>query len=406
MDYHSIHGHDVSSFDLPSTHRLPTVSAADALDDLDADTSRYVSTSLPLLDEALAVGALDARDPEQPNHGGVPKGQVTEIWGPPGVGKTTFGLQLASNALRESKSVVWVDCLSQLCYDRLADISAAPSGDDLAGVSGLERFLHYTCPTLPHFIAIACRPTASTIPEGTSLVVIDSLSALVNHAFPRATDSKTPAKNGNKGPSPSARRLQLLQYMVGALQKLAATRDIAVVVLTQCATRMQGERGASLIPAINANVWDQCIANRLVLFRDWAWNGEQAFGLHFVGIQKFNGKATPESVENISAFQVERAGLSAAKYDASQPSITLSSTPARKRKFGESGFEIPDSDDEDYGWDEGEDAMPKMPPQWQGSEDILLGQHPESEDDEEAGADIEAEASGEEPHPIDKREEA
>jgi hypothetical protein len=38
--------------------------------------------------------------------------------------------------------------------------------------------------------------------------------------------------------------------------------------------------------------------------------------------------------------------------------------------------EIPDSEetDEDYGWqDEDDAAMPGMPPQWQGSEDLLLG---------------------------------
>lgn len=107
---------------------MPTVSAAQALEELDDDPSRYVSTSLPDLDKLLGGGTpgLVGDSSEQ---GGVQKGQVTEIWGPPGVGKTTFGLvlpslfagpalfkadvhvcriQLAANALRHSKSVVWV----------------------------------------------------------------------------------------------------------------------------------------------------------------------------------------------------------------------------------------------------------------------------------------------------------
>lgn len=90
MDYHERHGHDVSSFDLPSTHRLPTISAAQALDELDGDASRHVSTSLPDLDRAL-TGDASSLSSEQDGNSGIQKGQVTEIWGPPGVGKTALG---------------------------------------------------------------------------------------------------------------------------------------------------------------------------------------------------------------------------------------------------------------------------------------------------------------------------
>ena len=58
------------------------MSAAEALDDLDDDPSRCVSTGLQELDHALAAGTGAA---------GVWRGQVTEIWGPPGVGKTAMG---------------------------------------------------------------------------------------------------------------------------------------------------------------------------------------------------------------------------------------------------------------------------------------------------------------------------
>lgn len=61
------------------------MSAAQALDDLDDDPSRCVSTGLGALDGALAgTGAAGAA-------AGVLRGQVTEIWGPPGAGKTAMG---------------------------------------------------------------------------------------------------------------------------------------------------------------------------------------------------------------------------------------------------------------------------------------------------------------------------
>ncbi|KKY30213.1 putative rad55 protein [Diaporthe ampelina] len=108
MEYHERHGHDVCSFDLPSTHRLPTVCAAQALEDLDANVSRSVSTNLPDLDEALAASAVGSSPDEELNVGGIQKGHLTEIWGPPGVGKTAFGIQAAADVLRGGKGVVWV----------------------------------------------------------------------------------------------------------------------------------------------------------------------------------------------------------------------------------------------------------------------------------------------------------
>ena len=69
-------------------------------------------------------------------------------------------------------------------------------------------------------------------------------------------------------------------------------------------------------------------------------------------------------------------GSTSIAYDAASKFSVGSADPGRhKRKLGQTELEVPDSeDDEDYGWaDEDEDSMPAPPPQWQGSEDILLG---------------------------------
>lgn len=193
----------------------------------------------------------------------------------------------------------------------------------------------------------------------------------------------------------------MLQFIVNSLQKLAATRDLAVVVLTQCATKMQAERGATLIPAINATVWEQGVSTRLVLFRDWAQDGDETRGLHFVETQKLNGKAST-SLDLVCAFRVEevctlgssfilaadmlQGGLVSVDYNNTQPSRALSATPAQKRKLGETDFEIADSEDEEYGWDDDED-IPPMPSQWQGSEDLLLVRQPESDPEDQENED-------------------
>ncbi|KAI2623482.1 P-loop containing nucleoside triphosphate hydrolase protein [Hypomontagnella submonticulosa] len=383
MDYHSIHGQDISSFDLTSTHRLPTVSAAQALEDLGTDPRRFISTSLETFDQALNdVTGESSSVLSRP--GGLQKGQVVEVWGPPGSGKTSFGIQLAANALRQSERVIWVDGFHPVPPARLHDMIAPATNSPAAYHT--DNFLHFRAPTLAHLIGLLCKPTANAIPDDTSLIVIDTLSSLVNYAFPKNFEARQIQRG--PGPGPSARRLQVLQFLISNLQKLAATRDLCIVILSQCATRMQFERGATLIPAINAGTWEQGVATRLVLFKDWIMESDTVRGVHFIGIQKLNGKAAPGSISQVFAFNIRKDGLVSVDLDGNPSSLPGSPSPHLKRKLNRTDFEVADSEGEDYGWeDEDELEMPNMPPQWQGSEDILLGQvgDDEVQTDEESG---------------------
>ena len=87
--------------------RMPTVSAAQALQHLKSSPTRCISSGLSLLDCALQNQQLDVSDDETV-HAGVSRGRVTEIYGPPGVGKTALGMQLAANVLHADEGVIWV----------------------------------------------------------------------------------------------------------------------------------------------------------------------------------------------------------------------------------------------------------------------------------------------------------
>ncbi|TRX96642.1 hypothetical protein FHL15_002544 [Xylaria flabelliformis] len=341
--YESIHGKDVSSFDFTSTHRLPTVSAAQAFDDLKAGPPQSLRTGLEALDWTLA-GVSCENDDEPPHCRGIQKGQIVEVWGPPASGKTTFAydpnhttrlacavcspihsMQIASNTLQDGCRVVWVE-----------DATSIPVTT--------ANFIHYSTPTLAHLIGLLCKPRASSVPNGTSLIVID-------------------------GSNPALRRLQVLQYLVSALQKLSATQNLLIVVLSQCATKMQVERSATITPAINASTWEQGIATRLVLFQDWTTADAKLRNIRLIGVQKNNGQTNPNGIGLVFPFEIHN------------PSLALATNLNRqKRKFDETGIEIADSEGEDYGWeDEDEAEMPSMPPQWQGSEDLLLGRADEDD---------------------------
>ena len=107
MDYHSVHGKDVASFDISSSReslaqhhvhphsltdvvkdRLPTVSASAALEELESDRNAYISCGLEGVDKVITGNT--ANDESSSFRGAVRRGQVTELWGPPGTGKTAF----------------------------------------------------------------------------------------------------------------------------------------------------------------------------------------------------------------------------------------------------------------------------------------------------------------------------
>jgi hypothetical protein len=55
-------------------------------------------------------------------YGGFSRGKISEVWGPPGVRKTSLGMQLAANALTTSGRVIWVDASHPLLGLRFSQL--------------------------------------------------------------------------------------------------------------------------------------------------------------------------------------------------------------------------------------------------------------------------------------------
>lgn len=115
-------------------------------------------------------------------------------------------------AFVDSRLTLHLDGFHRVPIERLRSIVDEKTGENkYADRNGLDSFAHFTCPSLPHFIALLCRPTALCIPQGASLVVVDSLSALINHALPKLPEPySTRDAKGNKGTSAAV-------FLVGSL---------------------------------------------------------------------------------------------------------------------------------------------------------------------------------------------
>lgn len=153
-------------------------------------------------------------------------------------------------------------------------------------------------------------PPGKFPPKQTTLLVIDGLSTIFDIAYPRhqtAYGSKTEA-----GKFAAGRRYGILGSCMAGLKKMAAVNDLAVLVITGCATRvrMGTGLGASLVPGVGGAEWESGVSNRLVLFRDYTVRKDKVTldgSSRYIGIQKANGVTFGEEAEpgRILAFEIE-----------------------------------------------------------------------------------------------------
>lgn len=179
-----------------------------------------------------------------------------------------------------------------------------------------DSFLHFNVPTLPHLLALLTHPTEAFPPTKTSLIVIDSVSSLFTLAFPKAKekfpDNSGSAKKKDASQWAASRRWAVMTDFISKVGKLAATKKIAVLLISQTTTKIRAESEAVLHPAISGTAWDNGINNRLVLFRDWLWKSEEGSSqsmqvpkARFVGVVKAVG-VTYDGLSRVVPFAIKQ----------------------------------------------------------------------------------------------------
>lgn len=204
---------------------------------------------------------------------------------------------------------------------------------------------------MPHLLALLLHPPSTFPPPGTRLLVLTNLHTLLETSNPRnATFS--PAIKPDIQKWAANRRYALLGSIISALNRLAASHGLAVLVTTGCATRMRSEFGApgaplGLVPGVGGSEWETGIWARAAVLRD--------FGGRFIGVSKARGTAVAPGAAGLGtvvAFDIGEGGVAmedsrkqqdhAASEDARKP-VTLSPFRGRKRALEE----IADSDDDE-----------------------------------------------------------
>ncbi|KAL5356798.1 P-loop containing nucleoside triphosphate hydrolase protein [Aspergillus floccosus] len=358
--------------------RVISFPASQSLHASTASTLGAISTGIPRLDEAICPGSADetAASDSVPATKGIPRGHVTEVFGPPGVGKTFLALSLVCNALQEEGpgKVVWIDTGSPLPRPRLREMllksidtkSSQKTPEDLA-----NNLVYLRAPTLPHLLALILHPPQDFPPDETKLLIIDSASALFPPYFPNPSELRARLAQSRVNDKAQInwltnRKWNVVSELASSLVRLATTRRLAILAVNQAHTKIRGHPRATLCPVLAGGAWEASVYTRLVLYWDFLMGDGDADGapraVRFAEVTKRAGRLLAvRAEENIVPFRVGSDGLYALD-EAPNPCavaeepVDVPSASQRKRKVEE----IADSQDEDsdgeFGWTEGDDA--------------------------------------------------
>ncbi|KAK9313705.1 P-loop containing nucleoside triphosphate hydrolase protein [Lipomyces starkeyi] len=251
-------------------HRLPSQSLSSYLKRLDAAESKF-STHLPSLDMIM--------------RGGVTRGKVTEVSGPPGSGKTSIALQVASIAILSKAKVLWIDTSSKIPASRLLQrLPASISRDDLN-----DLVSHLQLTSFASLLALFVRPPAYL--SSYALIVIDDLSTLTAPAFAAVVShvpqpapqqqqfdqvflpdalQHAPASDTSKRhkqEDTATKRIRVITELVARMAQVAERSDTAVLVLTKMVSRVGGG-DARMVSSLGEGQHLAGLWTRLFLFRN------------------------------------------------------------------------------------------------------------------------------------------
>ncbi|GLA89768.1 hypothetical protein AtubIFM56815_004258 [Aspergillus tubingensis] len=286
-----------------------------------ASGRKAIPTELVALDEAISAPVISSSTTNERirefSEGkgeqlkGLPVGHVTEVFGPPGAGKTMLGLNAAAGALGRGEGVVWIDTASPLPRPRLRKLLELQSPASPSSPRSLTENLTYIrAPTLPHLLSLFHPPPTSFPPPNTTLLVIDSVSAPFTPYFPNPSDINQPQQAQRDVQKwLTTRKWNVISDLAAQLVKFASRADLAILVINQTHTRIRGQVRATLSPILSGRGWESCVRARIGVYGDFGYGGDGGW-VRVAEVMKRDGRlVTVRDKTTVVPFRVANDGL-------------------------------------------------------------------------------------------------
>jgi hypothetical protein len=207
------------------------------------------------------------------------------------------------------------------------------------------------------------------------LIVITALSTLIEHAYPRIPEDYSRNRTTTKTDTQkwlSGRRAAITAEIANKLSRLAAVKNVAVLITNEMMTKIRRGEEAVLAPVLASQDWTKAMNARIVLFADWPPPGSSTPGeekqrkvVRYAGVMKASSSGSTSQMGEAVPFIVTSAGIVEVVVDAHV--ISPATRTASARESGQNTRkrphdEVADSDedaDSEYGWapDDVEDPL-------------------------------------------------
>ncbi|KTW26164.1 hypothetical protein T552_03055 [Pneumocystis carinii B80] len=271
-------------------HRLPTTSAFDAL--TSDHTLSFISSSISALDKIFGGN-------------GFKTGQITEISGPPGSGKTAIALQATINCIKKKEKILWIETFQPFPMHSLKKVITQDKKKE-------TKFIDYTheeinplnyltilhAPSLNNLIALflhGYKTNSKDLIQQKKLIIIDDIATPIIAAFP--TDNIENQSRNSTHDLTQLKKSQVLTNLLLSFNRIAAKNNACILILSKMVIKINNINGkeCAILSSPLSSSWSQNCPNKIILLRkniDILENENNLYNnkqVHFIYIQKVGG---------------------------------------------------------------------------------------------------------------------
>jgi len=214
---------------------------------------------------------------------GIPRGQITLIYGEPNTGKTTLAMQCAVNSAIKGLKAIFIDSDNTFSITRLSQIVNV-------NVSSISPLIFISKPFSFHEQSILFETLCDYISKDTGLVVVDTINSL--YRVELESTEKIFVLNRE------------LNRQLAYLCEVARSHEIAVLIISQVRQVVQGKHHHGMV---------EPVASRLLKF--WSQNiiKLRNTSRHLVRKAQVEKSTNPFWRNNYSYYTLDKMGITALK---------------------------------------------------------------------------------------------